>query len=347
MTERAASRRGSAPALRSAPRRGWSSLVWLVLGGLLIAPTALAAQGLAEGRWPVQPLSRTDRIIAPFLEGWYLNDDGTVTYSFGYLNVNDEVVEIPLGEANLIEPAEFSGMQPTVFLPGRRRGVFAVTVPAGMRESDVWWTITNPSGEVTKVPGRTSWNAYRLDWGPRAHGTVPPEVAFERGYEPLGPGRGPAGVLATETVTTTVGAPTTLAVVVREVSVRAPDETDPRLLAGPAPLRVVWTSYQAPVGAQVVFSRHESTPALEPGEADSFRRDGPGCYSAVPCADLPADQRVVVPSGEGTVRVVATFSQPGEYLIHAQVDNWGLPDSGFADQCCFTNGYQRVTVGPS
>ena len=28
----------------------------------------------------------------------------------------------------------------------------------------------------------------------------------------------------------------------------------------------------------------------------------------------------------------------------AQVDNWSAPDSGSGDQCCWTNGYVRVTV---
>jgi hypothetical protein len=320
----------------------------MTLGLIIFGSLATTAPAMLEAqeRWPLQPTSRNERIIAPFLEGWYLNDDQTITYSFGYLNMNDATVEIPIGEGNLIEPAEFSGMQPTVFLPGRRRGMFTVTVPASMREDDVWWRITNSTGEVTEVPGTASWGAYRLDWVPRPHGTVPPEVSFEGGQRSIGPGLGPAGVLAERTVTTTVGAPTTLSVHVKEISVSPPGETDPTLLAGPTPLRLVWTPYQGPTGARVVFSRHESTSA-EVTEFGGWRHDGPDCYAAVPCATLDESQIVVVASGEGTVRVVATFSEPGEYLVHAQVNNWGRPDSGFTDQCCFTNGYVRVTVGPS
>jgi hypothetical protein len=282
------------------------------------------------------------RIIAPFLEGWYLNDDQSITYSFGYLNLNDAPIEIPIGEDNSIEPADFGGMQPTVFLPGRRRGVFTVTVPASMRDDDVWWRITNLNGEVTEVPGSSSWSAYRLDWAPRPHGTVPPEVSFEGGQRPIGPGLGPAGVLAEGTVTTSVGAPTTLAVRVKEISVRSPDETDPALLAGPATLRAVWTPYQGPLGATIDFSRHESTPPQPPDE--DAARWAEGCYSEVPCATLDEDQIVLIPSGEGIVRVVATFSLPGEYVVQVQVDNWGLPDSTSQNQCCWTNGYLRVKV---
>ncbi|HSH75114.1 MAG TPA: hypothetical protein VLA09_05505 [Longimicrobiales bacterium] len=325
---------------RASPRLA----IQLLLCGGLWAPVALEAQALTEGRWPLQPGSRVERVIAPFLEGWYLNDDQTVTYSFGYLNLNDSTVEIPIGEGNLIEPARFGGMQPTVFLPGRRRGMFAVTVPASMRDDDVWWRITNPNGTVTEVPGTSSWAAYRLDWVPRPHGTVPPEVSFDGGEDPIGPGRGPAGVLAARTMTTSAGVPTALSVDVKEISVRLPDETDPTLLRGPATLRVVWTPYQGPVGAKVDFSRHPTTPE-QPEDPDGARW-GARCYSAVPCASLDEDQIILVPSGEGTVRVVATFSEPGDYVIHAQVDNWGLPDSTFQNQCCWTNGYVRVAVSP-
>ena len=45
--------------------------------------------------------------IVPIMEGWIVNPDGTRSYSYGYLNRNDEAVEIPLSESNFIEPAEF------------------------------------------------------------------------------------------------------------------------------------------------------------------------------------------------------------------------------------------------
>lgn len=314
----------------------------LLLGGAMVAPGLLQAQapgpfGVVDGRWPLQPTSGIGRIVAPFLEGWYVNPDESISYSFGYLNLNDSTVEIPVGERNFIEPAQFNGMQPSVFLPGRHRGMFAVTVPASMRNDDIWWNITNPNGEVTRVPGRTIWTAYMLDWNPRPHGTVPPEISFEGGQRALGPlARGPLGAIAQRTVTTTVGAPTTLAINVREVSER--DTSDPRFRE-PASLRVVWTKYQGPVGGKVEFTRHESTPVPE---QPAGRRGGGGGGDGGQQRAGP--EAVMVPSGNGTARVVATFSQPGEYMIHAQVDNWRVPDSSSGDQCCWTNGYVRVTV---
>ena len=125
-----------------------------------------------------------------------------------------------------------------------------------------------------------------------------------------------------------------------------PGETDPTVLAGPSPLRVVWTPYRAPVDAVVKFERHESTPDVEPRPLAGWKYDGPDCYSAMPCAELDDAQLVDVPSGEGTVRVLATFSEPGEYWVLVQANNWGRPDSGFGDQCCHGNGYLRVSVEP-
>ena len=44
--------------------------VALLLGVTVTGPAALEAQN-AEGRWPLQPRSGLDRVIAPFMEGWY------------------------------------------------------------------------------------------------------------------------------------------------------------------------------------------------------------------------------------------------------------------------------------
>jgi hypothetical protein len=305
-----------------------ASVAALALACSLAAdPVSVAAQE-PEGRWPLQPRSGIGRIVAPFFEGWYENEDGTFSYSFGYLNLNDHRVEIPLGEANLVEPEEFSGLQPTTFEPGRHRGVFAVTIPGAMRDDDVWWTLTNPGGEVTKVPGRTTWGAYKLDWLPRAHGTTHPLVSFDGGEE----GRGPVGVVAARTLSTSVGAPLIIAIDVRDPSAR--DRSDPRFRED-IPVRVVWYKHQGPVGGEVEFTRHESTPV--PQDSATTRGDndeGP----------IPPGAIIQLPTGRGTARVVATFSAPGEYVLRAQADNWTVPDSSSGNQCCWTNGYVRVSV---
>lgn len=303
------------------------AILGLVVTVVLAGSAPLEGQG-PNGRWPLQPRGPGGRTLAPFMEGWYANDDGTYSISFGYLNLNEETLRIPVGENNFIEPAEFNGMQPTTFYPGHSRGVFAVTVPDAVKDEDVWWTIRKPNGEVTRVPGRTNAQAYQLDWFPRPHGSVTPVVTFDSQREE---GRGPPGIVSNQTLTTSVGSPVTLAVNVREVSVRDPEDFR---FTEPLTLRVVWTEHQGP--GEVEFSRHASTPAPDESAGDDGDGDAVGLGGA---------ETIMVPDNlESTVRVMATFSAPGDYIVRAQVDNWRSTDSSSGNQCCWTNGYVKITV---
>ena len=78
----------------------------LLLCGALACPAAIEAQG-PNGRWPLQPKGPGGRTLAPFMEGWYANENGTYSISFGYLNLNQDTLEIPVGEDNFLEPAEY------------------------------------------------------------------------------------------------------------------------------------------------------------------------------------------------------------------------------------------------
>ena len=312
-----------------------SVAVALLLWGPLAGPvgaTALEAQVTGpgpDGRWPLQPSSPGNRTLAPFMEGWYANEDGTYSISFGYLNANEDTLVIPLGGGNFLDPVQFDGMQPTIFYPGHHRGIFTVTLSAEMKDQDVWWTLRKPNGDVTKVPGRTGAVAYELDWIPRPHGSLPPGVSFD---SDSGVGRGPPGIMAERTHTVAVGSPLTLSVNATDPSER--DQEDFRF-AEAIPLRVIWSQLQGP--GRVEYTRHESNPEEEEEDdddaADARRRREPRGPQVIPLSE-----------GHGTARVIVTFSVPGEYLVLAQVDNWSAPDSGSGDQCCWTNGYVRVTV---
>ena len=307
-------------------------LLWGPLAGPA-GPTALEAQVSGpgpDGRWPLQPSSPGNRTLAPFMEGWYANEDGTFSISFGYLNLNEDTLYIPVGENNFLEPAEFNGMQPTVFFPGHQRGLFTADLPADMRDQDVRWTLRKVNGDVTNVPGRVSSNAYELDWMPRPHGSLHPSVSFD---SQSGVGRGPPGIMAERTRTVAVGSPLTLSVNAMDPSER--DREDFRFREA-IPLRVIWSQLQGP--GRVEYTRHEPNPEVEEEEeddddADSRRRPEPRGPQVIPLSE-----------GHGTARVIVTFPAPGEYLMLAQVDNWSAPDSSSGDQCCWTNGYVRVTV---
>lgn len=309
------------------------------LGGVALALIAWSAsagtaalQAQQTQPWPNSPLASEGQPVFPFMEGWYDNGDGTYTISFGYLNRNpDETLEIPIGERNRMEPARYNGIQPSFFLPSRNRGVFAITIPADQRDQDIWWYLTDDAGTEYKVPGRTTSTAYQLDWNPRPHGTVTPLMWFESEDNS---GRGPEGIWAEQALTTPVNTPVTLTVNTRDPSQRDPE--DPRF-EEPVAVRVVWSKYQGPLG-EVTFTRHASNP--EPPEEEQ-QGGGRGRFGG------PAGpESITLEEGAGSASVIAAFHAPGDYVMRAQADNWGSPDSSSGDQCCWSNAYVRVTVTP-
>ncbi len=253
---------------------------------------------------PLAPNPPTGQPVAPFFEGWYANDDGTFTFSFGFFNLNmEEIVEIPIGPNNFVEPAEFDGMQPTHFPsdPRRDRGVFTVTVPASYAdERRVVWTLT-ANGVTHAVPARVGFSALQLDYRAKAMGSVAPVIRFD----PEGPEGTHLKGLWSEPRETTVGTPLELTVWAEEISERS----DADVVNADVSMEVTWFKHQGPA-AEVVF----------------------------------APDSLMIENQSGQVTATATFTAPGEYVLRARVDNWEANDSSGGDQCCWTNGWVRVTV---
>lgn len=290
------------PRLATAP-----ILPLLALGlGMVVPAGEIRAQHPA-GIQQLQRFPPEGGLVAPFFDGWYQNPDGSFTLSFGYMNRNtQEVVEIPLGPNNRIEPAEYDGMQPTVFYPvsyggysGRReRGVFSVTIPADERDIDVVWTLSH-NGYTYSVPGRVGHTAYELSHAPMGVGSLPPALGFENG--PSGAGR--QNIIAPR-MTISVGQPLGI-----DFWVQDRGEREQKF-----PVEVVLIKHQGP--GPIAFE--PATQRLGP-EAGG----GPSRGSAM-----------------------ALFTEPGEYMIRVRVDNFDARDSRFSFQCCWTNGYVPVTVVP-
>ena len=290
----------------------------LLVNALMI--TSLAAQQTDR---LLRPAPGAGTPVIPFMEGWYANEDGSVTVSYGYQNRNREPVLIPIGENNRIEPEALGGMQPEYFLPGRHHGVFAVTIPASMDDITIWWHLIS-EGEELKVPGERGSTAYELDRNPRPQGSVQPLIAFSQS----GPhGSGPEGIISEQVLQTPVDQPITLEVWTNDPSKHDPN--DPRY-AKPLDTRVSWYRHQGP--GEVSFTAHVSMPFLDTRPASPLSRNAPPQHA------------VAVKESVGPARVTASFSEPGEYLIRARLDNWRASDSDALDQCCWSNAYLRVLV---
>ena len=292
--------------------------VAVLLVGLVAAP--LYAQLPAHLRdYPLAQFQKSGDLVAPFFDGWIDNGDGSVTMVFGFMNRNtDEIVDIPLGPNNYIQPVQFDGVQPTHFpvydrggLTGiRERGAFAVTVPAGMAGTEVVWTLSH-AGHTYSVPGRAVSIAYEMSSAVRALGSLNPAIRFTRDG-PEGSGR--EGLWGPR-VNARVGTPVTLSAMVKDNGERAGYDLD--------------TNY-FPIGTEWILHQGPSLPVFEPAMTSGRDRGEAG----VSGADWT----------EATTQAV--FSEPGDYVVRVRADNWAAPDSKMDNQCCWTNGYIPVTVTP-
>jgi hypothetical protein len=309
-------------------RRGVVSgimLAGLLAGGM---PMSVRAQHPVEGiEWMVQNLRPYGQPVIPSFDGWIAKPDGTYNLCFGYFNLNlEEVLEIPLGADNFIEPASFDGMQPTHFLPvppppdlyRRFFCVFTVNVPAGFEDRVVWTLVQD--GREYKVPGHLHETSYQLSEAyqfNQGSDSWPPLVKF---VDPPGPeGAGRDGIMVGP-VTVPVGSPLTLAISVGFPEYATEDMLDPTMARDrdgrrrdddDGPRRVWWVKWAKHQGPGDV--------TFQGGETNVFAR-------------------------EETVTSSATFSEPGRYLLRVQAIDNPTESGSFQFHCCWTNGYVEVIV---
>ena len=66
----------------------------LVVGLTMLMVIPASAQHPSNSRYgngqrmPLSPIPTTGEPVAPFMEGWYANDDVTYSISFGFFNLN-------------------------------------------------------------------------------------------------------------------------------------------------------------------------------------------------------------------------------------------------------------------
>lgn len=272
------------------------ALISLVAGiGLTSAQVAtLHAQITA---FSGQNQHRTGQYVSPAYEGWYKDSDGSIKVVFGYQNLNtEEIVDVPIGPNNKIEPGPADQGQPTHFLIGRQYGVFAITVPKNAPTTEMTWTL-NVHGRQMSIPGNLSPLFVVEALKTLTTKNEPPLLWLNPKAPPV---MGPGGT--TTAMETRVATPLT-------VDVWAADDTIPpaRPRPGRSPddrpgLSMTWSKYRGT--GRVDFST--TKPALEEGKAST----------------------------------VMTFTEPGEYMLRVVASD----GSNFGSQCCWTNGYVKVTV---
>jgi hypothetical protein len=288
------------------------------LAAAVVVPSLVV--GHAQSQAPLLPLGpnrNAGEAVTGAFEGWYYKPDGSINLMVGYFNRNlKQVLDIPAGPNNRIEPGGPDYGQPTHFLPRRQWGVFTIPVPRDFGDKKLTWTIV-ANGLTTSIPLSVHPQYQVEPFEEKGMGNTPPMLRFEPGGAiHTGP---PVGIAAS--LTAVVAEPLTLDVWVTDKPAKfSANVTRPPAGGGGGGARgrgarpdlaLTWTLHRGP--ADVTFG------------------------NAKPAIDKAAD---------GKTTTTATFTAPGDYILRAQAnDVSGEGGGGF--QCCWTNAHVKVTVKPA
>ena len=242
--------------------------------GLSLA-TAIGAAWLTAAPMRAQ----FERTISTTYDGWSQFPDGSYDLVFGYMNRNSSEVEVPLGAANVVEPAPADQGQPVNFLPGRQRDAFRVHVPKDFKGKFVW-TLTYAGTTQTAIASLDQ--NYSLDVGD------PEPPSIQSG--------GDRTIRLSETLS--------LAPVVKAPPPPPPTPENANIVTRAsrgARINVWWSKYRGP-GA-VIFGAGDTAAASEGGPTG---REFPMGAFRVPCP---------VPLTSACGATTAKFSAPGVYWL--------------------------------
>jgi len=238
---------------------------WVTLSTIAIAVPAVWFVALAQAPASinVEPVRESGQSVTGAFEGWYQNPDGTYSLLMGYFNRNSkEVLDIPIGANNRIEPGGPDQGQPTYFLPRRQWGVFRVVVPKDFGNKKLTWTIV-ANGQTTSIPMSLNPLWVVEPFKDAANGNTPPVIKFDaNGPSFTGPPHGIAW-----TLTTAVQQPL-------DLSVWVSDDRPARGVRGAGP--VSWTKFRGP--GDVTFANTRATEDAQGKASTTATFSAPGEY---------------------------------------------------------------------
>jgi len=281
---------------------------------LLASGVLLSAQGI---QLPSNPARQFGASVTPAYEGWFDNPDGTHSFLIGYYNRNTQAeVDVPLGPNNHFEPGNPDMGQPTHFLTRRRFGMFVVTMPKEFGKTQKINWVLSVNGNSTSIPFymHTDYNITPLkssEESPNREFNTPPVLRFA---EPGPKFAGPLGNLGNAIAkTAAVGTPMPIDIWADDDALYSTGGNAP-MTGERQMLNVAVTKYRGPGNvtvAPIKFANTKGGKAMEP-------------YS-------------------GKASTTATFSEPGEYILH--VNGGDLSGNGGGGSgCCWTTVMMKVTV---
>jgi hypothetical protein len=333
--------------------KGFAAAV-AVLGWVLAVGAQTQAPVPVQGVLP-EPIGESGEAIYPAFEGWGPLKDGTNVLLIGYFNRNkSQEPDIPVGPNNRIEPGGPDFGQPTHFHTGRQHGVFAIPLPKDFGTKRLTWTIV-ANGISSSV---AVWMnpAYWIDFFQNtANANEPPIIKFSPTGGEL---TGPPKERFDQTLDARVGQPVALSLWAADKPPNAREESIPNPDGRGAAARGRGDAGRgrgrgadvpAIIGGAVITGGRGGFGGGGGGRGNA-RGDinvlwkkyrGPG--------DVKVADQVVSLTNKGDAKLfleaktTATFSQPGEYWLRAQVND-SSGDGGGGDQCCWTTAHVRVMV---
>lgn len=271
---------------------------------------------------PSEPPRGFGASVTGAFEGWFQNPDGTYSFLVGYLNRNRQrAIDVPIGPNNRIEPGGPDMGQPSHFLPGRRTGMFIVTVPKDFTQQQrLTWTIV-VNGVSNSIPLRlhTDYNIspLKIEYDTAGYSNTPPRLRFVESGPTF---QSPLATIArpVASLNTPLAAPLSLPIITDDDAAFSSGSNAPLPDPPPPPVEILWSKYRGP--GDVTFDHAE--PKLE----------------------VLAGGKVNQPF-RGRGLTTATFSAPGEYLLHVLASDYS-GDGGGGEVCCWTTAIVKVTVTP-
>jgi hypothetical protein len=285
---------------------------------LALAVGAVALSAQQAPILPSEPPRGFGTSITGAYEGWFDNADGSHVFLVGYLNRNRQrEIDVPIGPNNRIEPGGPDLGQPTHFMPGRRVGIFTVTVPKEFKpDQRLTWTLT-VNGQTTSIPLRMNvdYNVspFRIQHTATVTNT-PPAIRLEEKAPPI---QGPIATGLRPTATRTASMATPLALDVwadDDATYSTGQGTAPR--NPPPPVTVQWSHFRG--AGKVTFDKEK--PEMEKLAGGNIGEAFRGKFSTT-----------------------AKFSEPGDYLLHVTANDYS-GDGGGGEVCCWTTAIVKVTV---
>jgi hypothetical protein len=247
----------------------YRTIVTRTCAALVIAGAALVGTGVSA-QLPLATIRESGEAVTPAYEGWYRLADGRRALLIGYFNRNTkQILDVPIGPNNRVEPGGPDLGQPTHFNQRRGWGVFTIIVPADFKDKYTWTIVAN--GKTSSIPMGLHVDYEVEPFKDAGMGNTPPILRFETGGKPF---QGPPIGIARE-LTASVGTAMGLDLWVKDDAHVEPGSLRPK---GAPPATLQWHKHRGPGDVKIAEPRPKADFAADGKASTTATFSAPGEY---------------------------------------------------------------------